>query len=60
MNPAFMPVESTFVSSAGYSSINFEVIRPNVTLFVRNEDLELDVEQQVVSGYLDRKYHEVF
>lgn len=55
-----MPVESTFVSSAGYSSINFEVIRPNVTLFVRNEDLELDVEQQVVSGYLDRKYHEVF
>jgi hypothetical protein len=35
--------------------INFEVIKPNVPLFVRNENLKLDVEQQVVSGYLDRK-----
>ncbi|WP_440948017.1 type VII toxin-antitoxin system MntA family adenylyltransferase antitoxin [Methanosarcina sp. T3] len=40
--------------------INFEVIRPNVPLFVRNEDLKLDVEQQVMSRYLDRKYHEDF
>jgi len=38
--------------------INFEVIRPNVPLFVRNEDLKLDVEQYVMSRYLDRKYHE--
>lgn len=37
-----------------------EVIRPNVPLFVRNEDLKLDVEQQVMSRYLDRKYHEDF
>jgi len=42
------------------SVINFEVIRPNVPLFVRNEDLKLDVEQQVMSRYLDRKYHEDF
>lgn len=41
-------------------AINFEVIRPNVPLFVRNEDLKLDVEQQVMSRYLDRKYHEDF
>ncbi|AKB81849.1 nucleotidyltransferase [Methanosarcina barkeri 3] len=40
--------------------INFEVIRPNVPLFVRNEDLKLDVEQYVMSRYLDRKYHEDF
>ncbi len=40
--------------------INFEVIRPNVPLFVRNEDLKLDVEQHIMSRYLDRKYHEDF
>lgn len=40
--------------------INFEVIRPNVPLFVRNEDLKLDVEQYIMSRYLDRKYHEDF
>ena len=40
--------------------INFEVIRPNMPLFVRNEDLKLDVEQYIMSRYLDRKYHEDF
>lgn len=40
--------------------INFEIIKPNVPLFVRNEDLKLDVEQRVMSRYLDRKYHEDF
>jgi uncharacterized protein len=40
--------------------INFEVIRPNVPLFVRNENLKLDVEQYIMSRYLDRKYHEDF
>lgn len=40
--------------------INFEVIRPNVPLFVRNEDMKLDVEQYIMSRYLDRKYHEDF
>ena len=40
--------------------INFEVIRPNVPLFVRNEDLKLNVEQYVMSRYLDRKYQEDF
>lgn len=37
---------------------NFE--GPNVPLFVRNEDLKLDVEQYIMSRYLDRKYHEDF
>lgn len=27
---------------------------------MRNEDLKLDVEQYVMSRYLDRKYHEDF
>jgi len=40
--------------------INFEVIRPNVPLFVRDEDLKPDVEQRIMFGYLDRKYHEDF
>ncbi|HWR25374.1 MAG TPA: nucleotidyltransferase domain-containing protein [Methanosarcina sp.] len=40
--------------------INFEVIRPNVPLFVRDKDLKVDVEQRIMSRYLDRKYHEDF
>jgi predicted nucleotidyltransferase len=40
--------------------INFEVIRPNVPLFVRDKDLKVDVEQRIISRYLDRKYHEDF
>ena len=40
--------------------INFEIIKPNVPVFVRDEDLKLDVEQKIMSRYLDRKYHEDF
>ncbi len=40
--------------------INFEIIKPNVPLFVRDKDLKLDVEQKIMSRYLDRKYHEDF
>jgi predicted nucleotidyltransferase len=40
--------------------INFEVIRPNVPLFIRDEDLKLDVEQCIMSRYLDLKYHDDF
>jgi len=38
--------------------INFEIIKPNSPIFIRNEDLRLEVEQKVMSRYLDRKYHE--
>jgi hypothetical protein len=38
--------------------INFEIIKPNIPLFIRDEDLKLDIEQKVMSRYMDRKYHE--
>lgn len=40
--------------------INFEIIKPNVPLFIRNKDLKLDVEQLIMSRYLDWKSHEDF
>ncbi|MGB9940068.1 type VII toxin-antitoxin system MntA family adenylyltransferase antitoxin [Methanosarcina sp.] len=40
--------------------INFEIIKPNVPLFVRDDDIKLDVEQKIMSRYLDRKHHEDF
>lgn len=40
--------------------LNFEIIKPNVLIFVRDHDLKLDVEQRIMSRYLDRKYHENF
>ncbi len=40
--------------------LNFEIIKPNVPILVRNHDLKLDVEQRIMSRYLDRKYHEDF
>jgi predicted nucleotidyltransferase len=38
--------------------INFEIIKPNIPLFIRDEDLKHEIEQKVMSRYLDRKYHE--
>jgi predicted nucleotidyltransferase len=38
--------------------INFEIIKPNIPLFIRDEDFKLEIEQKVMSRYLDRKYHE--
>lgn len=38
--------------------INFEIIKPNIPLFIKNKDFKLDVEQRIMSIYLDRKYHE--
>jgi uncharacterized protein len=40
--------------------INFEIIKPNVPLFVRDDDIKLDIEQKIMSRYLDRKHHEDF
>ncbi|WP_342303619.1 nucleotidyltransferase domain-containing protein [Methanolobus sp. ZRKC5] len=40
--------------------LSFEIIKPNVLILERNHDLKLDVEQRIMSQYLDRKYHEDF
>lgn len=40
--------------------INFEIMKPNVPVFVRDDDIKLDVEQKIMSRYLDRKHHEDF
>ena len=38
--------------------INFEIIKPNTPLFIKDKDFKLGVEQRIMSIYLDRKYHE--
>ncbi len=38
--------------------LSFEIIEPNVLIFERDHGLKIDVEQRIMSGYLDRKYHE--
>jgi hypothetical protein len=38
--------------------LKFEIIRPNVLIFERNPDLKVDVEQCIMSVYLDWKYYE--
>jgi hypothetical protein len=38
--------------------LKFEVIRPNVLIFERDRGLKMDVEQRIMSVYLDWKYYE--
>ncbi|WP_292487423.1 nucleotidyltransferase domain-containing protein [Methanohalobium sp.] len=38
--------------------ISFEIIKPNVPVFIKNTDFKIDVEQSIMSKYLDRQYHE--
>ncbi len=38
--------------------LSFEIIRPNVLVFERDSDLKVDVEQSIMSVYLDWKYYE--
>jgi predicted nucleotidyltransferase len=38
--------------------LSFEVIRPNVTFFSRDDSLRVDVEHRIMSEYLDWKYYE--
>jgi len=38
--------------------ISFEIIKPNIPVFIKDEDLKLDVEQEIMSRYLDRRHHE--
>jgi len=40
--------------------LNFEVIKVNMPVYVRDRDCKLDVEQKIMSRYLDRKHHEDF
>ena len=39
-------------------TLNFEIIKPIVPVFVKDEDMKVDVEQRIMSRYLDWKYHE--
>jgi predicted nucleotidyltransferase len=56
----FLKTESVDLVVMNDSSpvINFEIIKSNIPVFIRDEDFKLDVEQKVMSLYLDRKYHE--
>lgn len=38
--------------------LSFEIIRPNVLIFERDSNLKVDVEQRIMSMYLDWKYYE--
>jgi len=38
--------------------LSFEIIRPNVLVFERDSDLKVNVEQSIMSVYLDWKYYE--
>ncbi|WP_406660235.1 nucleotidyltransferase domain-containing protein [Methanolobus sp. ZRKC3] len=38
--------------------LSFEIIKPNVLVLERDRGLKIDVEQRIMSRYLDRKHHE--
>lgn len=38
--------------------LRFEIIRPNVTIFSRDDNLRVDIEHRIMSVYLDWKYYE--
>ncbi len=46
------------VMNLASNTLNFEIIKCNYPLFVKNEDIRIDVEQRIHSTYLDRRYHE--
>jgi hypothetical protein len=39
-------------------SLNFEVIKANYPLFIRDKDHKVDVEHYIMSRYLDRQYYD--
>ena len=39
-------------------SLNFEIIKANHPLIIRDEDLRVDLEQHILSRYLDRQYYD--
>ncbi|MHA1372231.1 MAG: type VII toxin-antitoxin system MntA family adenylyltransferase antitoxin [Promethearchaeota archaeon] len=40
-------------------TLNFEIIKKNHLLLVRNHDLKIDFEHYIISRYLDRRYYEI-
>jgi hypothetical protein len=38
-------------------SLNFEIIKANHALFIRDNDLKVDFEHYIMSRYLDRQYY---
>jgi len=38
-------------------SLNFEVIKANHPLFIRDKDLKVDFEHYIMSRYLDRQFY---
>lgn len=40
------------------SSLNFEIIKANYPLFIRDKDLKVDLEHHILSRYLDRQYYD--
>ncbi len=40
-------------------SLNFEIIKANYPIYVRNETERIDFEHYILSRYLDRRYYEV-
>jgi predicted nucleotidyltransferase len=46
------------VMNDAFPVINFEIIKPNIPIFVKDKDFKINAEQVIMSRYLDRKYHE--
>lgn len=39
-------------------SLNFEIIKANHPLFIRDKNLKVDLEHHIISRYLDRQYYD--
>ena len=39
-------------------SLNFEIIKASYPLFIRDKNLKVDLEQYILSRYLDRQYYD--
>lgn len=39
-------------------SLNFEIIKANYPLYIRNKGKKIDFEYKILSAYLDRRYYE--
>jgi len=39
-------------------SLNFEIIKANYPLFIRDKNLKVDLEHYIISRYLDRQYYD--
>ena len=50
-------VDITVMNNAPVS-LNYEIIKCNKPISIKDEEKRIDVEQRILSTYLDRKYHE--